>query len=182
VPVPRDVDLRPFVPKQLAAVRAWFEHPEVRHRLGGPEWPERALSLQQRAHDDEEFRGQRVLRSHTWLAWDGDTPVGFLGGDVYDRWTTWDGSDPDHAVVHHVEEGPAMGSAYVVDPARWRQGYGTAILRAWMTPRETADVRLFALGVDGDNVASARCAEAAGFAASSEEPDWEDTVYFLLRR
>jgi RimJ/RimL family protein N-acetyltransferase len=123
-----------------------------------------------------------VLRSHTWLAWDGDTPVGFLGGEIYDRWTTWDGSDPDHAVVHKVEEGPAMGSAYVVDPARWRQGYGTAILRAWVAAGETADVRIFALGVDGDNTASARCAETAGFAASSRVPDWEDTVYFLLRR
>ncbi len=134
----------------------------MRHRLGGPEWPERALQLQA-AEDDDEFRGMRVLRSHTWLAWSHDEPVGYLGGEVYDRWTTYDGSDPDHPVVTGSEPGPAMGSAYVVDPARWRRGFGVAVLRAWVEAPEVADVRVFALGIEHDNLASTRCALAAGF-------------------
>ena len=46
----------------------------------------------------------RVLRAHTWLAtYDGE-PVGYLGGEVYDRWTVWDGQQ-----VTASEPGPAMG-------------------------------------------------------------------------
>jgi RimJ/RimL family protein N-acetyltransferase len=47
---------------------------------------------------------------------------------------------------------------------------------------EVADVRLFAAGIDADNTASRRCAAAAGFRPDDPEPDWEDTVYYLLRR
>jgi RimJ/RimL family protein N-acetyltransferase len=38
------------------------------------------------------------------------------------------------------------------------------------------------LGIDADNEASRRCASAAGFTPDVEEPDWEDTVYYQLRR
>jgi RimJ/RimL family protein N-acetyltransferase len=176
-----EVELRAFEAAHLALVQPWFEHAEVRLRLGGPEWPERSLRLA--AHmTDEEFRGGRVLRTHTWLAWDQDVPVGYLGGDVYDCWARYDGSDPDRPLISGVEPGPAMGSAYVVDPARWRRGYGAAMLRAWVGSPEVADVRVFALGIDFDNPASIRCAVAAGFVADSPEPDWEGTVYHLLRR
>ena len=177
----RHVELRPFLAEHLPLVQPWFENPEVRHRLGGPEWPERALRLQA-DQDDDEFRGMRVLRSHTWLAWSHDEPVRYLGGEVYDRWTTYDGSDADHPEVTGSEPGPAMGSAYVVDPARWRRGFGVAVLRAWVEAPEVADVRVFALGIEHDNLASTRCALAAGFVPDPPEPDWEGIVHHLLRR
>jgi RimJ/RimL family protein N-acetyltransferase len=176
------VVLRRFERAHLARVQPWFEDPEVRLRLGGPEWPARALELHSREAEGEEFRGRRVLRNHTWLAWDEDVPVGYLGGEVYDRWARYDGSDPERPRVSQAEPGPAMGSAYVVDPARWRRGYGAAMLRAWVAHPEVADVRLFALGIDADNDASRRCAEAAGFVPDSPLPDWEGTVHHLLRR
>ena len=176
-----DVELRAFEAAHLALVQPWFEHAEVRLRLGGPEWPGRAL-LPEPDVLDEEFRGRRVLRTHTWLAWDADVPVGHLGGEVYDRWVRYDGSDPDRPLISGVEPGPAMGSAYVVDPTRWRCGYGAAMLRAWVGSPQVADVRVFALGIDSDNPASIRCAQAAGFVADSLEPDWEGTVHHLLRR
>ncbi len=75
-----------------------------------------------------------------------------------------------------------MGLAYVVDPNRWRKGFGRATLRAVVESTETADVRLFAAGTDGDNAASQRCLLSAGFSVEQPEPDWEDTVYYLLRR
>ena len=176
------VQLRPFAAAQLPLVRPWFEHAEVRRRLGGPDWPARSLRLDERDPAGEEFRGCRVLRAHTWLAWHGESPVGYLGGEVYDRWARWDGSDPGRPVVSHAEAGPAMGSAYVVDPARWRQGYGVAMLRAWLAAPQVADVRVFVLGIDDDNVASRRCAVRAGFVADPPEPDWEDIVHHLFRR
>jgi RimJ/RimL family protein N-acetyltransferase len=172
--------LEPFGAEHLPLVQPWFEHDDVRRRLGGPEWPARGLELAPR--EDEEFRGARVLRTHTWLARCDGEPVGYLGGDVYDQWTTWDGRDPEHPRVTSSEPGPAMGSAYVVAPGRWREGIGTALLRAWVEAPDVRDVRLFALGIDADNMASRRCAERAGFRADDDAPDWEGTVYLIRRR
>ena len=154
----------------------------MRLRLGGPEWPDRALRLQAEDSAGEEYRGARVVRSHLWVGWCEDQPVGLLGGDVYDCWASWDGSDAEHPVVLGREDGPAMGSAYVVDPLLWRQGYGAALLRAGVSSPEVSDVRVFALGIDADNIASIRCAEAVGFAVESTEPDWEDIVHHVRRR
>lgn len=176
------IELRPFEAQHLPLVLPWFDDPEVELRLGGRDWPARALRLQERALAGEEFRGRRVLREHTWLAWHRSVPVGYLGGEVYDRWCRWDGSDPERPVVSHVEAGPAMGAAYVVDPGRWRQGYGVAMLRTWLRDPEVADVRVFALGIDDDNLASRRCAVRAGFVADPPATDWEGMVHHLFRR
>jgi RimJ/RimL family protein N-acetyltransferase len=114
---------------------------------------------------------------------DAGVQVGKVGGDVYDRWTRYDGSRPrQEPVVTAVEAGPAMGLAYVVDPARCRQGIGRAMLRAVVRHPAVADVRVIAAGIDADNQASRRCAAAAGSTPDVDEPDWEDTVYHLLRR
>ncbi len=51
-----------------------------------------------------------------------------------------------------------------------------------MAHPDVADVRVFAAGIDADNTASRRCAVSAGFTPDVDEPDWEDTVYHLLRR
>lgn len=39
------ITLIPFVEDLLASVQPWFRHPEVRRRLGGPDWPARELRL-----------------------------------------------------------------------------------------------------------------------------------------
>lgn len=172
----------PFTADLLPAVQSWFDHLEVRRRLGGPEWPARELRLMS-VQPGEEFRGRRVLRAHSWVALDVDgEPVAKVGGDVYDRWTRYDGSRPDEPVVGAVEPGPAMGLAYVVRPSHWRRGLGRATLRAVVAHPSVADVRLFAAGIDADNTASRRCAVSAGFVPDVDEPDWEDTVYHLLHR
>ena len=172
----------PFTAEALPLVQPWFRHPEVDRRLGGPEWPARELRLM-RENPGGEFRGRRVLRAHSWLLLDANgSPVAKVGGDVYDRWTRYLGEGPDGPLIGGSEAGPAMGLAYVVDPAHWRQGYGTAALRAVLETAEVADVRLFVAGIDADNVASSRCARSAGFAPDDPEPDWEGTVYHLLRR
>lgn len=176
------VTLVPFTGELLPAVQPWFLHPEVRRRLGGPEWPARVLRTPQPA-PGEDYRGRRVLRVHSWVALDPTgAPVALVGGDVYDRWSRYDGSCADHPVVTAVEAGPAMGLAFVVAPDRWREGFGAATLRAVVAHRDVQDVRLFAAGVDVDNAASQACAAAARFVPDVTEPDWEDMVFYLLRR
>ncbi len=171
-----------FTQAWLPAVQPWFRNPEVRRRLGGPEWPERELRLAAEL-DDAPFRGREVLRTHSWVGLD-DTGevVAKIGGDVYDRWTRYDGSVPEAPVISAVEPGPAMGISYVVAPDRWRQGIGRATMRALVEHPELADVRVFAAGIDVDNISSRSCAASAGFAPQSEEADWEGTIYYLLRR
>jgi RimJ/RimL family protein N-acetyltransferase len=161
------VALRPFTADLLGLVQPWFTHPEVRRWLGGPDWPAREFRTDPGI--GEIYRGRRVLRTHSWLAFDpGGEAVAQIGGDVYDRWT--------------AEPGPAMGFAYVVDPRRWGRGYGTATLLAMMDAPEMADVRVFAAGIEPANVASVRCATAAGMTPDTTIPDDEGIVHYLRRR
>lgn len=162
------VTLRPYTAQLLDVVRPWFEHPEVRRWLGGPDWPERELG--QDPGIGEVYRGRVVLRVHSWVAFDPDgVAVAKIGGDVYDRWS-------------HPGDGPAMGFAYVVDPARWRTGVGVATLHSMMADPAVADVRVFAAGIEPGNVASTRCAVAAGLLPENPVPDHEGIVHHLCRR
>jgi RimJ/RimL family protein N-acetyltransferase len=181
MPVPATVRLAPFTEDLLSVVLPWFSNPEVDRYLGGPDWPVRELRLMGSGLG-EVFRGRRVLRTHSWVAFDpSGVAVAKVGGEVYDRWCRY-AEGADGPVVDRIEPGPAMGLAYVVDPRRWRQGFGTAALRAAVDAPEVADVVLFAAGVEVDNVASARCAVAAGLTATTTGPDWEGMVYHVLRR
>jgi RimJ/RimL family protein N-acetyltransferase len=173
------VRLVPFTPELLPAVQPWFEHPEVRRRLGGPDWPVRELALRTAARD-ETFRGRTVLRAHSFVALDDDgTAVAHVGGDVYDRWAVW---DPAREEVLAVHPGRAMGAAYVVDPGLWGRGVGRAALRALVAAPEVADVVQFVLGIDEDNAPSRAAAAAAGFTPLSEEPDAEGMVFVRWAR
>ena len=177
---PPPVRLVPLQPEHLLVVLPWFDHPEVQRRLGDRSWPEREMALRTGTPPFEEFRGRRVLRTHTFVAVDDDDrPVGQIGGDVYDRWTTW---DPATEQVTATDPRRSMGAAYVVDPARWGRGYGRATLRALVGSPETADVELFVLGIDPDNTASLRVAAGAGFTPLTTEPDAEGMVYLHRTR
>jgi RimJ/RimL family protein N-acetyltransferase len=173
------VRLVPLTPELLPAVQPWFEHPEVRRRLGGPEWPVREFALRT-ADRRETFRGMSVLRAHSFVALDDEgAAVAHIGGDVYDRWAVW---DPAREEVLAVHPGRAMGAAYVVDPARWGRGVGRATLRALVDAPEVADVVQFLLGIEEDNAASRAAAAAAGFTRFTGEPDAEGMVYLRLYR
>ncbi len=175
------VVLSPFTRDLLPVVQPWFHHPEVVRRLGGPEWPARGLDLAGTGLG-EMFRGRRVLRDHSWVVRDAaGAVVATIGGEVYDRRCRYT-EGPDGVVIDRVEPGPGMGLAYVVDPRRWRQGFGTAALLAVVGAPEVADVVVFAAGIEPDNTASVRCAEAAGFHPDGPEPDWEGIVHHLRRR
>jgi len=178
---PPRVTLTPFTEELLAVVQPWFHHPEVARWLGGPEWPAHQFTLLD-SGIGESFRGRQVLSTHSWVAFDtsGDA-VAQVGGEVYDRWCRY-AETPAGSVIDAIEPGPAMGLAYVVDPRRWRQGFGTAALLAAIHAPEVADVVVFAAGIEPDNVPSARCAAAAGFTPDIAAPDWEGMVYHIRRR
>jgi hypothetical protein len=114
--MPPPVTLVPFTAEQLALVQPWFRHPEVVRRLGGPEWVERELRLLD-SGIGEMFRGRRVLRTHSWVAFDaaGDA-VAHIGGEVYDRWSRYAAAAglapetwvPDwEDMIYHVRRRPA---------------------------------------------------------------------------
>ncbi|MGY1855524.1 GNAT family N-acetyltransferase [Modestobacter sp. SYSU DS0290] len=179
MPVAPTVRLVPFEAELLPRVLPWFDHPEVQRRLGGRSWPAREFALRT-ATRDEEVRGARVLRAHSFVALDEDgAPVAQIGGDVYDRWTIW---DPVTERITATHDGRAMGAAYVVAPQRWGRGFGSATLRALLDRDELADVEQFVLGIEPDNAASLGVAAAAGFRPLTTEPDAEGMVYLHRRR
>src|SRR3954464_15630789 len=155
---PPTIRLVPFEPELLLRVLPWFDHPEVQRRLGGRSWPERELVLRNAARG-EEFRGRRVLRSHTFVAMDdAGAPAAQIGGDVYDRWTLW---DPATERVVRADRHRTMGAAYVVDPQRLGEGHGQAPLRAVVA----ADQPGHAVSVGGAREAGRRRAVRAGHRA-----------------
>lgn len=179
---PPEVRLVPFTPGWLGAVEVWFDHPEVRRRLGDRLWPARELRLLAE-HPGGEFRGRRVLRAHSWVVLDDrSSPVGHIGGEVYDRWTRYGGEGHNGPVILAADDRRTMGLAYVIDPARWRHGFGAAALRAVIAAPEVADVRLFVAGIDADNVVSRRCALSAGFSVENAAPDREGITYYRRAR
>lgn len=176
------ITLEPLTSALASRIEPWFDDPEVQHRLGGRFWIHRALRLNQES-PGASFRGKVVLRSHSWVAHAAGTPVAFIGGDVYDRWTRYHGDTPDgEPILSEVDPRRSMGLSYVVDPARWRQGHGRATLHAAVTHPAVADVHAFYCGIDSDNHASQKCCEAAGFHLTNPEPDHEDTLYYRHHR
>ena len=176
------VRLVEFSPEDVARVEPWFDDAETQKRLGGRDWIRRMPSLLGLTIGDE-FRGRFVTGRRMWLALDETSaPVAFVDAETYDRYSSWDGSDWDHPVVSDVVEVPSMGLSLVVDPARRRQGYGTATIHATVAHPDLSDIRLFFGGVEADNIASIRCLTKAGFRLRSPEPDSEGMLYYSWER
>lgn len=123
--------LRPFRQRQLPLTDRWFADADTQRWLGGPGWPGLILDLLKRPLG--EYRGPVETGRYSWLAWDGDTAVGYVGCD------------------------------YVVDPALRRQGYGTSIIAALMASSQITHVSLFVAGVEPANTGSISCLLKNGF-------------------
>ncbi|MDX3638531.1 GNAT family protein [Streptomyces sp. MB09-02B] len=170
--------LQPLTEAGAYQIEHWFDHPEVQKRLGGRSWIHSQLRLINE-HTRTVFRGALVLRSHGWIGLDqGGKPVAFICGDVYDRWVRYHGEGPEGAVLSDADPRRALGLAYLVDPDRWRHGYGRAVLQAVLTHPGTDDVQTFFCGIDADNQASRDCVVSAGFTLPDPEPDHEDMLYY----
>jgi GNAT superfamily N-acetyltransferase len=156
--------LVPPTPAMVESALPWFDHPQVAHTLGGRDWLPRMLDVVARG-GGEVVRGHLVLRCHAWFGVDAAGEVGFVGGDVY--------SDGDGRRT--------MGLAFVVDPRRWREGRGSALLRAATSAPETLDVEEFFCGVPAGNRPAHACCRTAGFVADQGFTD-AGLVYHRLRR
>jgi RimJ/RimL family protein N-acetyltransferase len=176
------VSLRPLSAAGARCIEHWFDHPEVRHWLGDRSWIHRELRLIA-DRPGSTFRGKTVLRSYGWIVEDpAGTEVAFIGGDVYDRWVRYLGEGPNGALLSEADPRRAMGLGYVVDPARWRRGYGRAAIATVLRHADVADVEVFYCGIDAANHASRRCALAAGFHLIAPEPDFEGMLYYRRER
>ena len=169
------VRLRPFQRRELGLVEPWFSDPEAQRWLGGPDWPYVMLDLADQPLG--EFRGARETGRFRWLAWAGETPVGYIDCGTFDRWTTWDGEKVTESI-----DVPSGGLALTVAPACRRKGYGRQMLNAVCEVPEMADIKLFGAGVDPENVPCVACLKSAGFTQWDPESDFEGMVYFLRSR
>lgn len=166
----------------LALVEPWFDDPDTQRYLGGHEWPAQMLALAESAPGTE-FRGQRTLAAYRWLARVEDAPVGYVDCGVTNRWTTCGAPGHDGApVVLSALDGPAGSIAMVVAPASRGRGIGQQMVRAMIEEPSVRDVRVFAAGVEPENLASCRCLERVGFRVRTPVPDWEGMIYYLLAR
>jgi uncharacterized protein (TIGR02231 family) len=173
------VQLRPFEPGHLPLAQPWFADADTRRWLGGPDWLSEMLDLAGRPLS--EFRGAAETGRYRWLAWDEGAAVGYIDCGTCDRWTTWEGGPAGRGVTHAIAV-PCGSIAYVVDPARRRRGYATAMITAVTAMPELAGIELFAAGIEPENTASAGCLRKAGFQPLNPEPDWEGIVYYALFR
>jgi RimJ/RimL family protein N-acetyltransferase len=174
-----ELRFQPFEREQLLRVESWFDDPDTERWLGGPGWPRLVLDLADRALG--EHRGAIETGRYGWTVWDRDELIGYVDCGTTDRWTTWDGGPNGKGVVATLPV--ASGNlAYVVDPTKRRQGYGTTMITTLLSLRELAHIELFAAGVEPVNVASVGCLRAAGFEPLDSQPDWEGIVYYVKRR
>src|ERR1700759_2330760 len=82
--------LRAFRRRQLPLTDRWFADAETQRWRGGPGGP--GLVPDFRRRPLEGAGGAAEPGRYRWLAWEGDTAVGYAGCDTYDRCATWDGS------------------------------------------------------------------------------------------
>ena len=171
------ITLRPLTRADLAAITPWFEDPDTRGLLGGPDWPAVMLDHGERAVG-EMFRGAVQIATHHYLAQTNGRAVGYIDCGTFDRCTVYGGEGPDGPIILETIEAVTGSIAFVIDPARRREGLATSMIRALIRHPDLAAVELFEAGVDPDNHASRGALEAAGFRLQSAVPDCEAMLYY----
>lgn len=172
------INLRPLTHTDLAAITPWFEDPETRRSLGGPDWPAAMLDHSERAVG-EAFRGAVQTGAYHYLALVDDAPVGYIDCGTFDRCTVYGGEGPDRPIVLETIEAVTGSIAFVIDPARRRQRLATNMIQALTHHPDLVTVELFEAGVEPENRGSRGALEAAGFRLRSAVPDCEAMLYYL---
>lgn len=171
------VSLRPLTRADLPMLRPWFEDPDTRRFLGGPDWPQAMLVHSARAVGTM-FRGARQTGAHQYLAVSAGTPAGYVDCGTFDRHTTYAGDGPREPVITETIDAATGAIAFVIDPALRGRGLGRAMITALFHQPELLAVELFEAGVEPDNIPSRRCLQAAGFEVRSPQPDFEGMLYY----
>lgn len=171
------ITLRPLTRAELPVVEAWFEDHDTSRFLGGRDWPTKMLDHAARCVG-ETFRGATQTGSHHYLAFAGATPVGYTDCGTFDRCTVYGGEGPDGPIILDTIDAATGAFAFAVDPAHRRQGLATRMIWTLTQHSDLATVELFEAGVVPDNHACRRTLEAAGFTLRSQEPDFEEMLYY----
>jgi RimJ/RimL family protein N-acetyltransferase len=175
------ITLRPFTTADLATVTPWFDDPDTRRYLGGPDWPRQMLTLAQ-TQVGAMFRGARQTAAHRWLAERDGLAVGYLDCGTFDRWTTCTQTPDQRVVVIDTIDRPSASICYTVAPQHRHHGIAQAMIRTMLADPALDHIRIIGAGIEPANIALVRTLLAAGFRPHTEEPDWEDIIYFLLDR
>ena len=175
-----EVGLRPFSREDLPTVAPWFDDPDTRRFLGGPDWP--ALMLARKGAVGEQFRGAIQTGAHRYLAHADGQPFGYVDCGTFDRCTLYGGEDPQGPIILEAIDVATGSIAFAVDPRRRRRGFGRAMILALLARPELSHVGLFEAGVEPENIASRRCLEAAGFVLRAARPDFEGMLQYRAWR
>lgn len=171
------VTLRPFTEGDLPGVVPWFEDPDTQRFLGGPGWPAAMLANADQSIGTT-FRGATQTGAHHYLALAAGTPVGYIDCGTFDRQTVYGGEGPDGPVILETTDALTGSIAFVIDPARRRQGLATSMIRALTQHPDLAPVEVFEAGVEPDNLGSRGALHTAGFHPRSTDPDYEGMLYY----
>jgi RimJ/RimL family protein N-acetyltransferase len=171
------VTLRPLTHTDLAAIAPWFEDPDTRRALGGPEWPAAMLAHADRAIGTA-FRGAQQSGSYHYLALTAGVLVGYIDCGTFDRCAIYGGEGPHGPIILDTIEAITGSIAFVIDPARRRQRLATSMIGALTTHPDLSKVELFEAGVEPENHGSRGALEAAGFRLRSPVPDCEQMLYY----
>lgn len=171
------VSLRPLTRTDLAAITPWFEDPDTRRFLGGPDWPAAMLAHGVRSVGTT-FRGARQTGAYRYLALSATAPIGYIDCGTFDRATVYGGEGPDGPMILETIEAVTGSIAFVIDPARRRRGVATSMIRALAHHPHLSAVELFEAGVEPANHGSRAALAAAGFRPRSPAPDCEGMLYY----
>ena len=175
------VNLRLLTRADLPVIRPWFEDPDPRRFLGGPDWPAAMLEHSIRAVGTM-FRGARQTGAHHSLALTADAAVGYIDCGTFDRCTVYGGEGPDGPIILETIDASTGSIAFAVDPAHRCQGLATAMIRALIEQPALTTVQLFEAGVEPDNHDSRRALGAAGFRPRSRRPSVDGMLYYIAWR
>jgi RimJ/RimL family protein N-acetyltransferase/ketosteroid isomerase-like protein len=178
---PAPIELRPLTGADLPVIAPWFEDPDTRRFLGGPDWPAAILAHNVRSVATT-FRGAAQTGAYRYLALADGTPVGYIDCGTFDRCTVYAGEGPDGPLITETIDAPTGSIAFAINPERRGRGLGRAMIAALLARPELQAVELFEAGVEPENIASRRCLEAAGFRLRSQEPDFEGMLYYRVWR
>lgn len=173
----QSVNLRALTSADLAAVTPWFEDPDTRRFLGGPDWPAAMLAHADRSAGTT-FRGARQTGAYHYLALADGEPVGYIDCGTFDRCTVYGGEGPDGPIILETIEAVTGSIAFAVDPVRRRQRLATNMIQTLTYHPDLTTVELFEAGVEPDNHGSRGALGAAGFGLASPVPDCEGMLYY----
>jgi RimJ/RimL family protein N-acetyltransferase len=173
---PAIVALRRLAPADLTAITPWFEDPDTRRSLGGPEWPAAMLDHGERAVG-EMFSGAVQTAAHHYLALADDGPVGYIDCGTFDRCTVYGGEEQKS---RSSSRRSVTGSiAFAIDPSHRRQRLATNMIQALTHHPDLAGGGAVRGRVEPENHGSRGALEAARFRVRSPVPDCEGMLCYL---